>query len=195
MAYLEKMSEELRRKVVSLPYRTGLWISESDTTGGDDADTAELEALETIITSFGEDFLKSEFVEEVMQETLDNMDLWDAWGEDLDSVLDDSKAVSEYLLSQVPEKELHSYKQNLMDIATSIAIAYRENDSGSGQYLYRIAIYFDFYMKSLWATLTTNQAPNLQHVLNISRDEKKALSLLAKALDIDLKKALREAMS
>lgn len=193
MAFLEMMNEEFRMKVISLPYRTGLWVSESDKTGGDDSDDAELEALESIITSFGEDFLKSEFVEEVMQSTLDSMDLWDDWGDDLDTVPEDCAAVIEYLRSQLTPVELENYKQNLMDIATSIAIAYREVDEG-GAILYKVGIYADYFVKKAMATVLKKQQPNLEYALNISRDEKKALAILAGALEINLDDAIRAAM-
>lgn len=193
MPFLDMMNEEFRMKVISLPYRTGLWVSESDKTGGDESDDAELEALESIITSFGEDFLKSEFVEEVMQSTLDSMDLWDDWGEDMDSVPGDCAAVVEYLRSQVTPEELVNYKQNLMDIATSIAIAYREIDEG-GMLFYKMGIYADYYVKKAMSIVLRKQQPNLEYALNISRDEKKALSILAEALEMNLEDAIRAAM-
>lgn len=193
MPFLEMMEEEYRMKVISLPYRTGLWVSESDKTGGDESDDAELVALESIITSFGEDFLKSEFVEEVMQATLDSMDLWDDWGDDLDTVPHDCGKVIDYLRSQLPSGELDNYKQNLMDIATSIAIAYREVDAG-GTLFYKLGIYADYYIKKVVATVLKRQHPNLEYALNISRDEKRALSILANSLDINLNDAIRAAM-
>lgn len=193
MAFLDKMEEDFRVRVIALPYKTGLWVSESDKTGGDESDDAELEALESIITSFGEDFIKSEFVEEVMQATLDNMDFWDDWAEDLDSVPEDCIEVIDYLRSQVSPDDLNNYKQNLMDIATSIAIAYREVDE-NGNIIHKLSIYADYFFKKCIAILANKQPPNLEYTLNISRDEKKALTILAKSLDINLNDALREAM-
>ena len=64
MSYLERFAPKQRELIVSLPYRVGLWISESDTSGGDEADEAERNALHLMMTGYAEDFLKSEVVEE-----------------------------------------------------------------------------------------------------------------------------------
>ena len=69
MGYLDHFSEEERQLLIKLPYRAGLWISASDTTGGDESDEAEKQALASIVRGFTEDFLKSEFVEAVMRES------------------------------------------------------------------------------------------------------------------------------
>ena len=84
MSYLENFSEDQKQLLIALPYRAGLWVSESDSSGGDHADEAEMMALEGIITGFAQDFCKSEFVEEVMGHTLDKRAQWEEWSKNLD---------------------------------------------------------------------------------------------------------------
>ena len=41
MSFLHNLSPEDREMLISLPYRMGYWISQSDTSGGDDSDEEE----------------------------------------------------------------------------------------------------------------------------------------------------------
>jgi hypothetical protein len=76
---LSHFSEEQRKLLVTLPYRTGFWVSVSDESGGAEADEAEQTALENIVSCFAEDFCKTEVVEQLMHEALHQKEHWPEW--------------------------------------------------------------------------------------------------------------------
>ena len=65
--------------LISLPYRVGLYVSFSDTTGGFEAQEQEMQSLSNILREFAEDFCKSEFSQKVLMESLRQRALWPAW--------------------------------------------------------------------------------------------------------------------
>ncbi len=185
MPYLESFTEEQRSLLVSLPYRAGLWVSESDEDGGDDADEAEMHALECIITGYSEDFLKSEFVEEVMLETLAHKDRWKDWSAGLDNVPEQCARAVDALNQHMESKEVLSFRQTLMDIARAVAMAYREFDEDEAL-PDKIKKYSRYYCGRFSAYLKKEQPPTLDEVLNISKAEQATLVALSKALQLDL---------
>lgn len=183
MSYLEKFTDDQRALIVSLPYRTGLWVSESDDSGGAESSEAEMRALESIITGYSEDFLKSEFVEEVMRAALARRDQWSAWREGLDKVPEECRQVVAVLEGQLASRDVLSFKQNLMEIATSVALAYREDgDTGGGA---NFADYARHYLALFMARLKKEQDPRMETHVNISKTERKILDQLSDILKID----------
>ncbi|MCB9990890.1 MAG: hypothetical protein H6867_05875 [Rhodospirillales bacterium] len=184
MSYLEKFTDEERHFLISLPYRTGLWVSESDDEGGDDSAEAEMQALESIITGYSEDFLKSEFVEELMRATLAHKDQWEAWRSDLATVPEDCRKAVEIVQAYLETREVLSFKQNLMEIATAVAMAYCEveEESQAGKF----AVYARHYWALFMARLRKEQEPRLEDHVNISRAEREVLGKLSGVLRIDL---------
>jgi len=55
MNFLDQLTEDQRTLLVSLPYRAGLFVSQSDNAGGDDSDDAEMQALDNIITGYSQE--------------------------------------------------------------------------------------------------------------------------------------------
>lgn len=186
MSNLEKFAGDERALIVALPYRIGLWVSESDDSGGPDSVLAEMHALESIITGYSEDFLKSEFVEEVMRAVLACKSEWDSWGKKLDKVPDECRQAVEILEGRLDSREVMSYKQNLMEIATSVALAYREDDGGAAAAGNgRFAACARHCWALLLARLKKEQEPRMESHINISKAERKTLTQLSDILKID----------
>lgn len=183
MAHLEDFTKDQRDLLVALPYRVGCWISASDDTGGGDADEAERQALNVIVTGFAEDFCKSEFVQAMMEETIARESEWEQWTHHLEDVPAECIRATDLLLERLDRKELTSFKLTMMEIATSVAMAYREFDH-SDDISHRIKVYGRVIIERLRNMVTGQRARSVDEFLNISESEQRALDTLASSLDL-----------
>ena len=167
MAILEKLSKEQQRVLIALPYRAGRWVSESDSSGGDEADQAEMAALESIVTSYAEDFCKSEFVEELMRQTVVHKEEWPAWSENLQDVPLECQRSVDVLSDYLEAKDVEAFKSNLMEIAVAVAMAYREMTGKPP-----LGLYIQYWLARLGAVFSRHPVPDLARMMNISRGER-----------------------
>lgn len=181
MSILDTLSEQDKNMVTRLPYRVGLWVSQSDDSGGDDADEEELSALENIIAGFTEDVFGSEVVQYVMAETLSNKDSWEAWDNELGAVPQECVKALQILQTITDEKEISAFKKRLIDIGEAVALAFREE--GGDDMKRRLAYYVSFFTAKLQGRQQAASAKTLDQYLNISAKEREALNSLALALN------------
>lgn len=184
MAYLDNFSDDEKQLLIRLPYRAGLWIGASDTTGGTDSSAAEKQAIAGIVRGFTEDFLKSEFVEAVMRETVQHIGEWDGWNGNVETIPDEVRRGIEIAAQKVDHKQVSAFKSSLMDVAMTVAMAYREFDETTPLNA-QIRIYTKYWLEYLRSYVTKTQPPIMDQYLNISQDEHKALDKLSVALRID----------
>lgn len=185
MKYLSKLPQDLQDLIISLPFRVGLFISESDQTGGDESAEAERKALENIVTFYVEDTVKGEFAHEVMLNTLNNKAKWEEWTHNIDQTPDECSRLSYMLKDVIEPKEILAYKQNLIEVAIVIAQAYCEFDENSST-MTKLEVYFTLFLKRMQAMFSGEQAPSNDYVLNISPSERAAIKLLSKNLDVQV---------
>ncbi|MGZ9097314.1 MAG: hypothetical protein ACXW30_03340 [Micavibrio sp.] len=183
MALLEDFTKDQRDLLVGLPYRVGLWVSLSDSTGGGEANEAEAEALAAIVTGFSEDFCKSEFVQAMIEETVSRRSEWREWTRNLDDVPGECIRATDLLTERLERKEVTSFKLTLMEIATSVAMAYRESDHNQ-DFSFRLKVYGRVMVERLRAVFTGQRARGVDEFLNISDAEQKALDVLSQTLDL-----------
>lgn len=124
---LDDLPQETREILIRLPFRVGMWISQVDRTGGSEAVAREREALDTIVTAYAEDYLKSEFVQRLMEATLAQRAEWDGWTVAMEQVPNECDRVVKILSDHLPVREVSTFKNNLMEIAVAVAMAYRES--------------------------------------------------------------------
>jgi hypothetical protein len=172
MAWLDQFSEGDRRLLVSLPYKTGLWVSDSDASGGVHAEYDELYKLEEIIenASVGSD---KSFIREIAQESLARQQEWSAWAGECATLLDDCRAAMRVLNGKVSRTEADLYRRHLVYVGTAIARAFYERYSDTPQPV------------RIWKRLHYTAAKLLGAGVgeyNISRKEREALARLAEAL-------------
>lgn len=164
-----------------MPYRVGLYVSKADETGGDEADQQELEALQSIIHGFAESMLGAESIQYIMTATLDNKENWEHWGEGIKKVPRQCHDIFQFLAEIMDEKDLKSFASYLLQIGEAVAMAFREYEhleSGQKKYL----LYFE-YAKAYVRSVFNKSAPkSLDEFLSVSRKERKALMVLARAL-------------
>ncbi len=181
MAYLDHFSAEQRNLLIRLPYRVGLWISASDDSGGAEAAAAERQALAAIVQGFTEDFLKSEFVEEIMRATVQHVDEWDQWGGKTENIPDEVRRGIELAALYIDYKQINALKQSLHDVAMTVAMAYREFDEAA-PFGAQMRIYSKYWIAYARSYVQKAQPPIMDQYLRISAAEHKALDVLSGAL-------------
>ena len=181
MAFLEQFSDEEKSMIVALPYRAGLWVGQSDSTGGEAADEKEVRALEDIIAEKSRGMFESAFVHEVMIETFARKKSWGEWSNDLDKVPEECTKIVELLNKKLSSKDVDAYRANIMGISLGIAKAFREFNVGAPFFtkvISQIGMFFD----ALVRLITRDNSYDPSDALNISYEEDQALSALSKAL-------------
>ncbi len=176
------LDEDLLRKIIRLPYRIGYWMSQSDQTGGDESDELEQKALESVILSYGEDVLKSEFTQSIMEKTVALYEEWDKWESNLEDVPKECESIMYLLSMEVDAKQLNDLKESLFEVAETVAMAYREIEEDE-DFLNNIYTKIRIWQKK-WDAFVRKYEFSLEHVLNISPSEEEALRTLKGALRI-----------
>ncbi len=181
MNFLDQLSKDHRDIIVSLPYRVGLYVSQSDASGGDSSDEAEKQALEAIITGYSQEVFGAETVQYVVGETVQRKSEWSSWSQGIEGIEHDCYKAVDILANIVEDKELSAFKSFLLEIGENVALAFREYGS-STSLLEKIRMRLDF-VKSRKAALRAGVSPkDWEQFINISLDERKALRHVAKSL-------------
>jgi hypothetical protein len=180
MAFLEQFSEPEKALLVALPYRAGLWISQSDSTGGGTADAQEQKALAQIIEQKARGMFRSAFVHEVMAETYARRAEWPQWGEGMDRVPGECRRAVELITPRLIVHDVEAYRHTVMAIARDVARAFREYDENAGA-LGRLTTALRIQIDSLIGVLRGEEYES-KVLLNISEKEDIALGTLATAL-------------
>lgn len=182
MNFLDQLPTEHRTLLVSLPYRVGLFISQSDETGGDESDEAEMQALDNIITGYSQEVFGAETVQYVISETVSRKSEWDQWSKDLDGLDADCHRAIDILSNVVDDKEVSAFKNHLIEIGESVALAFREYGAHTSLFN-KIRVYI-FYMRGkMEASKKGELYKDWEQFINISLDERKALRFIAEALN------------
>ena len=179
---LGNLSEQDKNLLIALPYRVGMYVSQSDETGGDQAQMKEFETLMNILTGISEDFCKSEIMQKILQETVAHKDRWREWNANLDEVPDECRRGLECLEGRVDQRtDLLSVRDTLIDIGIAIGMAFRENDGGAGSMVDAVKDTARNVLGSFIPSMAKDE--RFAH-LNISTSERAALEKVAKAMDI-----------
>ncbi len=173
--FFRSLKQEDFALLVPLPYRIGLWMSEIDDRGGDEADEAEIKVLESIVFEIAEDFCKSQFIQIIMQWTLANRKYWQNWHSNLERAPHECEKVI-WMLQQngADNKDIESLKHTLLYIAVSVAMAFREEEAK------------ETIIDKIKRTFGNGQIDHQKERLkNISGLERKALEYLSKYVGKD----------
>ncbi len=185
-ALFERLSPEEGALLASLSYRVGLYISYCDVTGGWEAQEKEFQTLNNILREYSEDYCKSEFAQKILMETLAQRTQWPSWSQDMPSVLTQCTEALAMLEGKLTAKELESVKEVLIEIALSVAMAFRE-ESRDGAVADQPSPYGR--VSSVLKKIMGGKAERdpLSH-LSISLDERAALTRLCKAMNYTLQR-------
>lgn len=181
MNFLDVLTADQRDLLVSLPYRVGLYVSESDKTGGNTSDEQEMVALDSIITGYAREVFGSETVQYVISETVNRKSEWPRWSTNLDGVQVECHRAIDILSEHVDPKEVSAFKAHLVEIGESVALAFREYGK-STPIMDKMKMYIHYYKSKSHAAKANKPAKTWDQFLNISLDERKALCNIAHAL-------------
>ncbi|PZP57205.1 MAG: hypothetical protein DI586_01030 [Micavibrio aeruginosavorus] len=173
---LDQFPEDTYRTLIALPYRVGLYVSQSDRTGGKSSETQELAALENVVTFYVEDTLKSEFAQTIMLATLQHKAYWPEWSAETESVPQECKTITDYLVNIIDERKLESFKSNLLEIAITVAQAYQESAQD-------VSIFGKIKHALSFRSEKIAADDNIEHI-NISAAEKIAINKLAEMMGV-----------
>lgn len=181
MSFLDNLTTEQRTLLVSLPYRVGLRISQSDDSGGDSSDEQEMQALDSLITAYSQEVFGAETVQFIVSETVSRKGEWKTWSDNLDVVESQCHEAIDILSGCVDEKEVSAFKNHLIEIGESVALAFREYGE-STPVLDKIKVYCIYYYGKWKASREGKRYREWEEFLNISLDERRALRSIAEAL-------------
>jgi hypothetical protein len=129
MTNLSEFSNEERNLLISIPYRVGLWISESDdNTKSKFDDKRERQALEGTITRLAGLHRKMPFAAAIMKDIESNKSVWPTWQAQAaeDVVLADCQKAIELCRTKCSKVEQAQYKQTVWQTGLIVAQAYGE---------------------------------------------------------------------
>jgi len=182
MNFLDQLPADKRNLLVSLPYRVGLYISQSDQSGGGDSDEAEMRALDSIITAYSQEVFGAETVQYVIGETVQRKAEWGNWEADFSQIERDCHTAIDVLSGAVDIKEVSAFKRHLLEIGENVALAFREYGDNT-PILEKIKMYFAFIKTKKMSRAAGERVKEWDEFINISIDERKALQSIANALN------------
>ncbi|MBK6895391.1 MAG: hypothetical protein IPH06_02210 [Alphaproteobacteria bacterium] len=182
MSFLNQMDPDDRDMVVSLPYRVGLRVSKSDDTGGNESDEQEMQALSSILSGYAQEVFGSETVQYIISETISKRNKWPEWSGTLEKVEDDCHKAIDVLSSVVDQKEVNAFKQHLIEIGESVAMAFREQQNLG--MIAKLKLFMDYKKDKKLAAQKKISVKTWDQFLNISAHERRALRSIAGALNI-----------
>jgi hypothetical protein len=184
---ISDFSPDQQSLLIALPYRVGYWVSVSDQSGGEESSVLETRALGEIITSYVEDYCKSEFAQRLLEQTLAHKIQWPVWHAGIDRVLDECRAAMDILTEKLEPKELHSFCLNLMEIGRTVAMAYAEEGamqkpSPSTSSASLVETMTGWVLSLFGAADSTEEDYDTLDNLRISHTEREALTRIAESL-------------
>lgn len=181
MSFLDNLTTEQRTLLVSLPYRVGLKVSQSDDSGGDDSDEKEMQALDSLITAYSQEVFGAETVQYIVSETVSRKKEWAGWSANLENVEQECHAAIDILCEHVDPKEVSAFKNHLIEIGESVALAFREYGEKT-PLLDKLKVYYTYHKGKYAATKAGQRYKDWEQFLNISLQERRALRSIANAL-------------
>jgi hypothetical protein len=179
MASLSDFTDEQAALLISLPYKTGVWISYSDDAEGEDDDEREMKALRACLRAVAKLHEGHALISEIMTRCLQAQDEWSVWAEDCFHVPPDAFRAMEAVKARAPEKTAKAFRAVIMEIATAVAQAHGEfGEFGD----------FDDDAEGIFGKIVGAFAKlghdDKNHPMNVSAAEDSALAQLAEALKI-----------
>lgn len=182
MTGISIFSEEQIVLLASLPYRIGVWISDTDDEDGETDDRREMKALAVCIKMAAKEYDGPGIVDDILRETLAREKSWPSWKEGAFDVLPDCKKAVALLKDKAGIQEARNYRAAMMEVAATVAQAYGEfssfdeipEDEGIlGKIVGKVVGGFSNLSKD-----------DANHPMNVSAAEDSAISQLSAALKV-----------
>ena len=128
--FVKNLTDEERAILISVPYRIGVWIGNSDdNTKTQLDDKREAQALEHAIKRYARAGKKMPFISYIMSHTENSQASWSAWAQNSqdDAVFNDLEAALAICNKSDKPIYLKQYRRLIWQIATIVAQAHNEN--------------------------------------------------------------------
>lgn len=174
----EFLDHAQRDMLVRLPYRIGLWVSQSDSEGGSEAEARELRALSSTLHGFAQEVFSSETAQRIITETIQARTQWPGWTERLQNVPEECRRAIDILKSHCSAKDVAAFSNLMMEIGEAVAASFREREAG-------VIERFQAYMVFAGPTAAgIRRRKSFEEYMNISPNERKALKILSDAFGL-----------
>jgi hypothetical protein len=130
MSHLSAFTPEEKDLLISVFFRTGRWLSHIDDKGGYASDVAEEKELLSRLGRLKHEIKDSGIIAEIGTEAARRSGDWQNWSTDGAQVLRDVRCAGELIRLRLLPADLDAFKTGLMQIATEVAKAYREDEKG-----------------------------------------------------------------
>jgi len=127
---LNEFANEERARLISIPYRVGMWISDADDIKGSERDDKrEEQTLIMAIDKLSKNHRKMPFAAAVMQALEKSKKQWNMWQSQAseEDVLSDLKMALKAVQGSGSKRDLSEYKHAVWQIAMVVAQAYDED--------------------------------------------------------------------
>lgn len=173
---------EEKRLIVQLPYRVGLYVSESDQGGGDESDAQEAQVLENLIHGFAHDVMGAESIQHIISTTIMLKDQWAEWGDNLDNVPQECKKAFNVMEQHVSSKDARAFATQMYEIGEAVALAFTEYEEGD--FVQDLKTRFEYFRDQMRAKRMGLRPKSYEEYISISADERMALKKLAAGLQL-----------
>lgn len=178
---LDQLTQPERELLASLPYRVGMWISQSDEGGGAEAHDREVQALSNILHAYAEDVFGAEDLQYIISNTIMQKDRWPQWDQNIDRVPAECAKAIKIMARHSDEKICRAFRKQLMEIAEAVALAYREELDVSTP-ARKAAVGIAYGLRVFFALKEGRPAPSWHEFLSISPAERVAMGKIERAL-------------
>lgn len=178
----EELSLDQQRLIVQLPYRAGLYISESDQAGGTESDVQEAQVLSNIIHGFAQDVMGAESIQHIISATLALQEKWPEWIGDLDNVPAECVEVIMLIEESIGHKDSRAFATQMYEIGEAVALAFREYQGGD--FFSDLKLRLVFWRDQIAARKAGRREKSFEEYKSISLDERVALKKLAAGLGL-----------
>lgn len=118
-----------KAQLIALFYRVGIWISQVDDDGGDEADNTEEATLTRLLGNVANNRNRSVLVREIAAEALRQKNNWPRWGENLDQFIAEAQEGVRLLKPVCSPVELTDFIVGLRALAEAVAMANHEDSA------------------------------------------------------------------
>ncbi|HCQ70717.1 MAG: hypothetical protein CL570_00210 [Alphaproteobacteria bacterium] len=178
----ESLNIDEKRLIVQLPYRVGLYVSESDKSGGDESDEQEAQVLSNIIRGFAEDVMGAESIQHIISTTLMLKDQWADWQANLDNVPGECEKAVSVMEEHVSRKDAKAFATQLYEIGEAVALAFQEYEEGNK--LQDFMLMLSYKSDQARAKRLGLRERSFEEFKSISADEREALKKIAQGLHL-----------
>lgn len=181
MSQLSNLPEDEALKIISLPYKAGMWVSHADDVDGESDDINEMRALERGIPQLAKKYEGSALVQQVANDIMTMKDHWAKWEDECFFIKKQAPDIMNTVKVQFGLAEAKQYRSFAMELGKMVAQAAGELDAFDDSES-KGESFFGSMIGKIVGGMSSVSQDHKDHPANISPAEGSALSELSAAL-------------